>query len=65
MLAAGKNDLRKLPLRERKQVLRDSFDNSAGLVYVIGIVTAGEWVFEEVKLHDLEGMAFLIHFDSI
>ena len=39
MLAAGENDLRKLPLIERKQMLRDSFDNTNVLIYVTGIVT--------------------------
>jgi bifunctional non-homologous end joining protein LigD len=26
------------------------------LVYASGIVTAGAWVFEQVKAHDFEGM---------
>jgi bifunctional non-homologous end joining protein LigD len=56
MLADGERDLRRLPLVERKQVLRDSFENTAVLVYVTGIVAAGAWVFEQVKVHDFEGM---------
>lgn len=56
MLATGDRDIRYLPLFERKQILRDSFDNTATLVYVSGIVTAGEWVFDQAKTHDLEGM---------
>ena len=56
MLAAGEKDIRQLPLIERKQVLRDSFDNTTELVYVTGIVAAGAWVFDQVKLHDFEGM---------
>jgi bifunctional non-homologous end joining protein LigD len=56
MLADGDRDIRHLPLVERKQALRDSFDNTAVLVYVTGIVAAGAWVFEQVKEHDFEGM---------
>jgi bifunctional non-homologous end joining protein LigD len=56
MLAAGEKDLRPLPLVERKDILRDSFANTAKLIYTTGIVTAGAWVFEQVKLHDFEGM---------
>jgi bifunctional non-homologous end joining protein LigD len=48
--------LRDLPLVERKAILRDSFDDTRSLVYVQGIATAGEWVFEQVRSHDLEGM---------
>jgi bifunctional non-homologous end joining protein LigD len=56
MLAAGEHDLRKQALSERKDILRESFENTAVLVYVTGIVTAGAWVFEQVKVHDFEGM---------
>jgi bifunctional non-homologous end joining protein LigD len=56
MLAIGARDLRGLPLLERKAHLRDSFDNSDTLVFVNGIADAGEWVFEQVALHDFEGM---------
>ncbi|MEC5409424.1 hypothetical protein VOM14_28200 [Paraburkholderia sp. MPAMCS5] len=45
-----------MPLIERKQLLRDSFDDTALLVYASGIVTAGAWVFEQVKARDFEGM---------
>lgn len=57
MLASGETDNRALPLVERKQILRDSFENTTQLVYVVGIASAGAWVFEQVKLHDFEGMA--------
>lgn len=56
MLADGGRDIRKLPLVERKEVLRESFENTAVLVYVTGIVAAGAWVFDQVKAHDFEGM---------
>jgi bifunctional non-homologous end joining protein LigD len=56
MLAIGTRDLRGLPLLERKAHLRDSFDNTDSLVFVNGIADAGEWVFEQVALHDFEGM---------
>lgn len=56
MLAANENDIRHLPLVERKEALRESFDNTAVLVYVTGIVAAGAWVFDQVKKLDFEGM---------
>ncbi|WP_260853842.1 DNA ligase [Paraburkholderia sp. BCC1886] len=56
IMTAGKRDVRALPLVERKEILRDSFENTSGLVFVTGIVAAGEWVFEQVKAHDFEGM---------
>jgi bifunctional non-homologous end joining protein LigD len=56
MLAEGERDLRQLPLIQRKEVLRDAFENTAVLVYVTGIVAAGAWVFEQVEAHDFEGM---------
>ena len=56
LLATGERDVRALPLIQRKQLLRDTFDNNDTLVYVSGIVTAGEWVFEQAKANDFEGM---------
>ncbi|SAL05476.1 ATP dependent DNA ligase [Caballeronia arationis] len=56
MLADGERDIRHLPLVERKQILRDSFENTQQLIYVVGIVGAGTWVFDQVKDHDMEGM---------
>jgi bifunctional non-homologous end joining protein LigD len=56
MLADGERDIRQLPLVERKELLRDSFENTAVLVYVTGVVSAGAWVFDQVKQHDFEGM---------
>jgi ATP-dependent DNA ligase len=43
MLAAGARDIRHLPLVERKQILRDSFENTPQLIYVVGNVGAGAW----------------------
>lgn len=56
MLAAGKIDLRDRPLFERKQQLRDSFDETSRLVYVMHAEGVGDLVFEQVQLHDFEGM---------
>ncbi|APA90310.1 DNA ligase (plasmid) [Paraburkholderia sprentiae WSM5005] len=56
ILAIGKRDLRGLPLRERKPILRDSFDDTPNLLYVTGIPDIGELVFEQVVAHDFEGM---------
>ena len=56
MLAEGMNDLRQLPLSERKAHRRDSFENSGTLVNVRGIVAAGEWVFDQVEDLCFEGM---------
>ncbi|WP_368582464.1 DNA ligase [Paraburkholderia sp. BR14320] len=56
MLADGQADIRQRPLSERRERLRDSFENTASLVCVNGIVGAGEWVFEQVADLDLEGM---------
>ncbi|MFP3624393.1 DNA ligase, partial [Burkholderia sp. SIMBA_051] len=56
MLAEDDRDIRQLPMIERKQILRDSFENPAVLVYVNGIEEAGDWVFEQVQAHDFEGM---------
>jgi len=52
--AQGLGDLR---LVDRKQMLRDSFENTPELVYVVGIAGAGSWVFEQAELHDFERMA--------
>ncbi len=56
VMAIGKRDLRGLPLLERKHLLRASFDNTAQLVFVNGVVEMGEWVFAQMKAHDFEGM---------
>ncbi|MGF6792794.1 DNA ligase [Paraburkholderia sp. 35.1] len=56
MLASGRRNLRTLPLDTRKRHLRDSFENTAALVYTSGIVGAGEWVWEQVIAHGFEGM---------
>lgn len=56
MMAIGKRDLRGLPLLERKHILRASFDDTVQLVFVNGVVEVGDWVFEQMKAHDFEGM---------
>jgi bifunctional non-homologous end joining protein LigD len=56
MMASDGRDLRRLPLAERKGLLRDSFDDTGTLVYVSGVVSAGVWVFKQVQARDLEGM---------
>ncbi|BBU33448.1 hypothetical protein BTHE68_71820 (plasmid) [Burkholderia sp. THE68] len=56
MLADRERDIRHLPLSERKLILRDSFENTQQLIYTVGIVGAGTWVFDQVKEHDMEGM---------
>jgi bifunctional non-homologous end joining protein LigD len=56
MLANGKRDLRKLPLSARKEILRDSFENTGTLIYVIGVPTVGSWVFEQAQKNRFEGM---------
>lgn len=56
MLAAGKRDLRNLALTERKARLRDTFDNTGHLIYVTHVEGVGELVFEQVAIHDFEGM---------
>lgn len=50
------DDLRALPLHERKRHLRESVTDTKTLIVPYGIVGAGEWVFDQVKAHDLEGM---------
>jgi ATP-dependent DNA ligase len=56
MLVCRKRDLRQLQLTERKARLRDSFDDTSRLVYVTDVESVGELVFEQVKIHDFEGM---------
>ncbi|BBU33398.1 hypothetical protein BTHE68_71320 (plasmid) [Burkholderia sp. THE68] len=56
VLADRERDIRHLPLSERKLILRDSFENTQQLIYTVGIVGAGTWVFDQVKEHDMEGM---------
>ena len=56
MLADDETDLRRLPLKERKDILRAIFDTISKLVYATGIVGAGAWVFSQVQARDLEGM---------
>jgi bifunctional non-homologous end joining protein LigD len=56
MLASGKSDLRDRALFERKQQLRDSFDDTPRLVYTTYVEGVGEAVFEQVLAHDFEGM---------
>ncbi|TCK36698.1 bifunctional non-homologous end joining protein LigD [Paraburkholderia sp. BL8N3] len=56
MLAIGGRDLRGLPLIERKAFLQDSFETSDRLIFVNGIVGAGQWVFEQVQMLGFEGM---------
>jgi len=56
MLASGARDLRPLPLETRKQHLRGSFADTAVLVYPTGIVSAGEWVWEQVRALAFEGL---------
>ena len=56
MLIADGVDQRALPLTERKSRLRDAFDDTPTLVYVTDVEGVGELVFEQVLLHDFEGM---------
>ncbi|MEX3933243.1 hypothetical protein AB4Y32_15820 [Paraburkholderia phymatum] len=56
MLMDGKEDMRGLALTERKERLRDAFDDTPTMVYVTDVETVGELVFEQVLLHDFEGM---------
>ncbi|GJH05054.1 DNA ligase [Paraburkholderia terrae] len=56
MLSSGKLDVRDRPLFERKQQLRDSFDDTPRLVYATHVEGVGELVFEQVQLNDFEGM---------
>lgn len=56
MLSLGARDVRDRPLFERKQLLRDSFDDTPRIVYVTHAEGVGELVFEQVQTHDFEGM---------
>lgn len=56
MLLSGKDDLRQMELTERKARLRDAFDDTERLVYLTDVERVGELVFEQVKIHDFEGM---------
>jgi bifunctional non-homologous end joining protein LigD len=55
-LAIDGEDLRALPLVERKIHLREAFTDTKTLIFANGIVGAGEWVFEQAQALDLEGM---------
>lgn len=55
-LSIDGEDLRGLPLLERKERLRESFDDTKTLIYASGVQAAGEWVFEKAASLDLEGM---------
>lgn len=56
MMLADGVDQRGRPLTERKDRLRDAFDDTSTLVYVTHVEGVGELVFEQVQLHDFEGM---------
>ncbi|HIH2751713.1 TPA: DNA ligase [Burkholderia lata] len=56
MLALEGVDLRRKPLVERKEMLRDAFDDTPTLVYVTDVEGVGELVFEQAQIHDFEGM---------
>jgi bifunctional non-homologous end joining protein LigD len=56
ILASEDDDLRQLPLDQRKEILRDTFDDNSVLIYAGGIIGAGEWVFEQAQKLDLEGV---------
>lgn len=56
MLLLGRLDLRELALTERKARLRDAFADTPRLVYVTHAEGVGELVFEQVRIHDFEGM---------
>ncbi|MGF6440110.1 DNA ligase [Paraburkholderia youngii] len=56
MLMSGTRDLRELELTERKAHLRDAFDDTERLVYLTDVDSVGELVFEQVTIHDFEGM---------
>ncbi|MDP9648711.1 ATP-dependent DNA ligase [Paraburkholderia caledonica] len=55
-LSIGSEDVRNLPLMDRKLHLRDSFENTRTLVYASGIPEEGRLVFDEVENLGLEGM---------
>lgn len=56
VLSIGQRDVRGLSLAIRKELLRDSFEDTDKLIYASGIVGAGRWVFEQVEAHGFEGM---------
>jgi bifunctional non-homologous end joining protein LigD len=56
VLALNDDDLRALPLHERKRHLREAVSDTATVIVASGVVGAGEWVFEQARAHDLEGM---------
>jgi bifunctional non-homologous end joining protein LigD len=56
LLALDGQDVRGLPLLERKRLLRHVFDDSETLVFVNGILEQGCAVFEQIVALDLEGM---------
>lgn len=56
LLALGGADLRGMELIERRGRLRDTFDDTATLVYSSAVVGVGIWVFEQVRHHCFEGM---------
>lgn len=56
MLASEGVDLRGKSLVERKEMLRDAFDDTPTLVYVTDVEAVGELVFEQAQIHDFEGM---------
>lgn len=56
MLSSEGVDLRRKSLVERKEMLRDAFDDTATLVYVTDVGEVGELVFEQAQIHDFEGM---------
>jgi bifunctional non-homologous end joining protein LigD len=55
-LSIDGEDLRGLWLLERKERLRDSFDDTQTLIYASGVRGAGEFVFGQAQSLDLEGM---------
>jgi bifunctional non-homologous end joining protein LigD len=55
-LSVDGEDLRGLPLTQRKARLRDSFDDTKTIIYASGIEEVGEWVFAKAVSLDLEGM---------
>jgi bifunctional non-homologous end joining protein LigD len=56
MMMLGTLDIRDRPLVERKDMLRDAFDDTPTLVYVTHVDTVGELVFEQAQILDFEGM---------
>ncbi|MFX1767924.1 DNA ligase [Paraburkholderia sp. A1RI-2L] len=56
MLVSEGVDLRGKPLVERKEMLRDSFEDTSTLVYVTDVEGVGELAFEQAQLHDFEGI---------